>query len=235
MFENGYKANVEYSPYILNEDEAEIYFDAIFSNEDLTDDECQDKYYDVISEVDEEDYLPLAFMAAVKSGREQFVSEHVDDMDLAGEDDYGLSYLAEAATAEIEQLLLDSGAMWDDEHYEGYPFAMSSYENQIISYTESFRKDVLRAYCENFDVSEKKIAKWLDDIDEIDEDFERVDEFEEDMEAIGVYSDGKELEFSDRTYEDGDYLKDLLEELGFDVCFMGDEWKLNTVGVWYVE
>ena len=55
------------------------------------------------------------------------------------------------------------------------------------------------------------------------------------MEALGVNVNDDEIEFIDMTDEDGMMLRDLIEELGWDLDFEGESWKFETNGVYFIK
>ena len=58
--------------------------------------------------------------------------------------------------------------------------------------------------------------------------------FADDMEALGICVEDNEIVFEDKVDSDGWELRDLLEELGWDCSFEGEQWKFETNGVYFI-
>ena len=52
---------------------------------------------------------------------------------------------------------------------------------------------------------------------------------------MGISAEDGDIAFSDMVGDGGYSTKELLEELGWDCSFEGDSWKLETLGVYFID
>lgn len=172
--------------------------------------EHEDKYNE---EEHEYELAEFAFRTAIRVGNVEYVEEHVEDFDLNDNGDSS-SYLNETEDEEMQELLMDHGAFRSWEDYSDCRFAMETVNGTILAFASEFQKEVFEKYTEE---------------QNDDEEIKQV------MELLGITIEGDELKFADLTDTLGDEVKDLIEDLGWDCDFEGDNWKLETCGVYFIK
>ena len=184
------------------------------------------------------DLADYTFREAIRSGNREYVEAHAEDFDL-NDGDGCSTYLYETDDEEMQELLMDCGAFRSWEDYEDCLFAVETVNWEILSFDPDFQKEAYEQYKEEFGLTDEQIMKILgqDDEDEEDETEEpETDRYvEDDMEALGVSFEDGEPQFMDMISSGGSETKELLEELGWSCSFEGDSWKLETVGVYFID
>ena len=94
----------------------------------------------------------------------------------------------------------------------------------------------MQKYLETYNLSEDDVIAMFDDEDAA-ESFEDEQSrcFSDDMDAMGISVNDGEITFEDKVDCDGWELRELLECLGWSCSFEGDSWKLETIGVYFIE
>ncbi len=173
----------------------------------------------------------FAFRTAVQMGNTEYIECYIDEIDLNDEGGYS-SYLYETDDEEIKELLMDHGAFKSWEDYEDCRFAMETVNGDILAFDSDFQKEVFEKYKEKYDLTEEKISAILSDED-FEEELDR--DVAEDLDTMCVSVEDGDFSFKSVPGEGGGYaLKELLEELGWDCDFEGDSWKLETIGVYFI-
>ena len=205
---------------------------------DETDIEEIENYLDENGEEYDGDIYEVAFREAVRSGNAEYVEAHIEDVDLNDEGGSS-SYLAETEDEEIQELLIDHGAFRNmDEYCEGdYRFAMETVNNEILAFDESFQEEVFKAYLKFAGLTKKKLIDILETGEEDEEEeFESVSgSISDDMDEIGVEIEDGEISFCDKVGESSQYITDILDAIGIEYEFEGEDWKLQTTGVYFVK
>lgn len=177
------------------------------------------------------DIAEYAFREAIRSGNYQYVEEHADDFDL-NDSDGASSFIEETDDDEMKTLLMDHGAFKSYDDYSECRYAMETVNGNILAFDPDFQRAVYEKYKEITGLTEERIREIIAD-GGYDEELDR--EVESEMGEIGVIITESGVEFEDREYENGYDLNDLLEDLGYELSFEGDSWKLETVGVYFIK
>ena len=112
-------------------------------------------------------------------------------------------------------------------------FALDSYG--IEKAYEEFQKEVFQRYLEKYGITKDQVVTMFDDEDAVESFEDESDRcFADDMEALGICVEDNEIVFEDKVDSDGWELRDLLEELGWDCSFEGEQWKFETNGVYFI-
>lgn len=202
-------------------------------------DEVED-YVEHYGDLYEKDLNEFAFREAIRCGAADYVRDHAEDFDLNDADGCS-SYLYLTENKDIQEILMDHGAFksWDD--YDECRFACETVNWEILAFDGDFQKEVFEEYLRVTGLTREKIIRMLTDEDyDAEEDDELTEEqrdrwFEEDFEALGVCVEDGQLTFYDMVGDSGSGTQQLLEELGWSCDFEGDSWKLNTVGVYFID
>ena len=196
---------------------------------------------DYLSEHEDEydgDLWDFAFREAIRQGNFAYVEANIEDVEL--NDEMGLStYLNETDDACMRELLFDNGARASMEDYADYSFATDTVNWSIISFDPDLQQEAFEKYLEVHGLTEEDAIRFLEEgIDEAQEAKEEEEEysFEDDMATLGVEAEDGQISFRDMSWADGgDAAKELLEALGWDCQFEGQRWKLETLGVYFIE
>lgn len=182
----------------------------------------------------EEDLCEIAFRMAVQGGYKDYVSAHTDDVELNDEGGSS-SYLDDAPDEEMEQILLSAGAYRSWEDYDGCSIAIETLEWTLLSFDEAFQDAVYQRFLKVSGLSEEDIAAYLRNNGEDEPDVDDGPSLEWACEVLQIHlTDGKVcMNYYDYGDEAGD-LMDFAEELGWDFDFEGDDWKLETNGVYFI-
>lgn len=200
-----------------------------------------DEIEEYIGEVEEhysDDLSEFTFREAIRCGATNYVEAYAGDFDLNDGDGYS-TYLYETEDPNMQEILMDHGAFksWDD--YADCRFAVETVNGEILAFDSDFQVEVFEKYLEFTGLTKAKIIQMLDEDydqdedDELPEDLDRY--FEEDFEAMGISAEDGDIAFSDMIGDGGYSTKELLEELGWDCSFEGDSWKLETLGVYFID
>ena len=126
---------------------------------------------------------------------------------------------------------------WDN--YYDCRFAVETTEHEIIAFNDNLQAELFEKYLTFTGLTKAKIIQMLaDDYNEgEDEDLPEGSKrcFEDDFEAMGISVEDGKIVFSNMVGERGFSTKELLEELGWECSFEGDSWKLETIGVYFIE
>lgn len=149
------------------------------------------------------------------------------------------SYLYDTDDPEIRKILRDNGAFRSIDDFEGCRFAMETMNGEIIAFDSEFQWEVFQAYLKEYGLTEEKVIEMLSEGYDVDEDEDLPEDFdyfyEEEFSALGItLKDGK-IVLEDMWGNSGCGTRELLEQLGWDCDFEGDSWKLETIGVYYID
>ena len=177
------------------------------------------------------DLADFAFRAAIQSGNIKYVDHHAADFNLNDGDGYS-TYLDEADDKEMQEVLMDHGALrsWDD--YEDCRFAMETVNGEIIAFDSDFQQEVFRKYKRKYKLSNARICEIISEgfsDDESDRDVES------DLETMGISVDDEEFSFDTECADNGYELMELLKDLGWDCEFEGNAWSLQPTGVYFIK
>lgn len=184
------------------------------------------------------DLYEFAFREAIRCGALNYVEAYAGDFDLNDADGYS-TYLYETDDPTMQEILMDHGAFrsWDD--YVDCRFAVETVNGSILAFDDAFREEVLEKYLSAAGLTREKVIGMLDgdyDPEETPTLSENLDRcIEEDFDALGVSVEAEKIVFSYMIGENGYQTRELLEELGWECDFEGDSWKLETIGVFYIE
>ncbi len=109
---------------------------------------------------DESTLVEAAFREAVRCGNREYIEEHIDDIDLNDNIDSS-SYLDDAEDPEIEALLLDYGAFRSMDNYYDCTFAVTAWDNRIVSFDSSFQAEVYEAYKAKYQLTDEALAQFV--------------------------------------------------------------------------
>lgn len=197
-----------------------------------------EEYIDSVEEYYGDNLEEFTFREAVSAGAKNYVKSHADDFDLNDCDGYS-SYLYETDDQDMKDILMNCGAFrsWDD--YDECRFAAETVNNQILAFDPDFQKEVFDAYLKQTQLTRDKVIQMLTEDYDMDEDDDLPDDFdrdiEDDFDAMGIILEDGVIAFKDMTNEQDYGTQDLLEELGWECEFEGDSWKLETIGVYFIE
>jgi len=195
-----------------------------------------DSYIEEVGDDYAGDIVEVAFRIAVRTGAANYVTENVDTVELNDDDGFS-SYLFAAANSEIEEILMDNGALRPMDWYDDYRFSVESVNWEILAFDEDFQQEVFDKLLEVTGLTEEDVAELLsgNEPEELDlpDDFS---DYEDVFESLGISlnSDG-EVELTDMVGSDGSATMSYLEALGWSCEFEGDSWKLQTTGVYFIE
>ncbi len=175
----------------------------------------------------------FAFRTAVQLGNADYVEDHVSNIDL-NDGDGCSTYLYETDDEGIQEILLRHGAFrsWDD--YEDCRFAVETVNGDILAFDPDFQAEVYVKYKEKYGLTDEDVKKILAGNSDENE-YER--DVWEDLLAIGILDIDGEIVFNEKDADgslDGYLIKDILEELGWELEFEGESWKLETIGVFFI-
>lgn len=212
--------------------------DALFAAAKETDD-----YSAIEALVEEADNFRIdkyAFGKAVELGCLTYVDDHAEDsnVELNDPDEGYCTWLYSTDNQEIIQCLRDHGAwrQWDDFRSDEFLFAYETNCGYILALDDDFQKEVLKAYLDQNGLTEQDIIDFFEAGDGYEAPEDADYDLEEDLSALGVtFDDGKITFFFPDDEWAGRAFCDVMESLGWDTEFEGDSWKLETIGVYYIE
>lgn len=195
---------------------------------------------DFIEENSEEfdDLAEMIFRKAVALSCKTYVEDHADDIELNDADEGHSTYLYETDDEEIREILRDHGAWrdWDDFRDGDYLFAYETNGGYILALDDDFQKEVFKAYLDQNGLTEQDIIDFFEAGDDYEAPEDAEYDLEEDLSALGVTVEDGEISFFFPDDEwAGRAFCDVMEGLGWDTEFEGDSWKLETIGVYYIE
>lgn len=178
----------------------------------------------------------LAFRVAVRCECYDYVEEHIEDIELNDEEGFS-TYLYETENSDILQLLMEHGAFRSWEDYGGCRFAMETVNGTILACDPDFLIEVLEKYLEDIGLTAEKAAAMLEkDYDPEEDDPVDARELRSALDSLHCRVKRGRLLPGDPIGDDcGWELKELIEDLGWDMEFEGDSWTLETLGVYFVE
>ena len=181
-----------------------------------------------------DDIYEFAFREAIRQGVTDYIEEYAENFDL--NDGCGYStYLHETDDEEIQELLMDLGAFRSWDEYSDCKFAVETVNGSILAFDGDFQKEAFAKYLETCGIKEDDIIAMFEDEEKADEfDAEHDRYFFEEMEMLGITVEDGEISFVDKVDSDGGMLRDLLEDLGWNCAFEGEQWKLETNGVYFI-
>lgn len=194
--------------------------------------EDPDALDDFIAEY-EDDYPDLAeyaFLLAVRNGNMEYVEAHINDIELNNGDDGNSEYLYETDDEEMKDLLMTYGALYPWDWYDDRKFAVETTGQTIIALDSDFQQEVYEKYKTHFDLTDAQISNIVAGKESMD-----TQNVAEDMKALGVSFEDSAPVFEFMYGKNGYTLMDLLETLGWECEFEGSSWKLDTVGVYFID
>ena len=130
---------------------------------------------------------------------------------------------------------MECGAFRSWEDYDDCRFATETVNGTILVFYEEFQKEVFQRYLEMHGITQDQVVTMFDDEDAVESFEDESDRcFADDREALGICVEDNEIVFEDKVDSDGWELRDLLEELGWDCSFEGEQWKFETNGVYFI-
>lgn len=188
------------------------------------------------------DLMTTALELAVETGNTDYVEKHIDDFDA-----WDLQYLLDIAEGnpEMIELLNDHGVYHEWEYYDGSRFALETVNGTVLSFDPEFQKEVWAKYMEEHNLKDERVVELLEKLSTGEDLSEEEEELEMACELlkVSISDDGTlqlgEYEWSGEVESEcgasGFDLVELLENLGYDIKFVGERWKLETNGVYYLE
>lgn len=173
----------------------------------------------------------LVFRTAVRCGAVYYVEEHADDVNLNDRSGHS-SYFAETDSEEMKELLWEMGAARQKKDLSHCRFLMEEVSGSIVKYDLSFQQEVFKEFMAENCLTEKLLVSLyearggLDDIDI---------SLEDNLYAIGVDVSETGIAYRDLTGDDGDDLKDILEDLGWLCEYEGPADSDSIDGYYYIE
>ncbi len=221
---------------------------------DIISSAMETKYLDEIEELVEEykslcdendleysSYEKEVFAIAVRTGNEEYIEEHAEDFDLNSAENYWgdpyCPFLNETEDEGIRQVLLDHGAFVDWENYDTCPFATDTSNWFVISFTADFQEEVFGKILEYLGYDEDEFFETVEDWDQADSVFVGEYSLSDLMKYMEWEPEDGEIRFQDFGYttsENGAKIMDVLEELGYELDFIGTQSKFETTGVYYL-
>lgn len=188
------------------------------------------------------DLADTAFCIAIRVGCKAYVQDHCDDVELNREDGWSSPYLDETDDKDMRDLLISCGARVNWMEYDGYSLAIETVNYSVLSFTESFQDAVFQKLLSVLSLTSTQLAEILADEKAL-ENYQMpsvLDEFslEEVCEALQIELDEGDVSLSSFGYmdsDDGSNVKDIVEALGWQFDFEGQEWGLGASGVYYIE
>ena len=197
-------------------------------------DNCEGAYYSDLKE--------FAFRTAVRQNALHYVEAHADDVELNDEDYLSnwrsSSYFDDSKTEEMNRLLAECGAVHDETYHAHDYFAMETNQGRILSFT--IQQEVFFQYMDYIGLTPKDVFRICEEKDynqaEDESTPKHIDRnIVEDLNRLGLYVWKGRIHFHDVTGEDGWSVKDLLEDIGYDLEFEGESERYEVNGVYYIE
>ena len=185
------------------------------------------------------DLEKFTFREAVRCGATHYVEDQAESIDLNDMEGGGYSsYLYENKNPEMQKILMRHGAFksWDD--YGNCRFACETVNDGILAYDGSFQEEVFEKYLEKHGLTREKIIQIMGDDDDEEEDSSKISrwDYEEDLGNMGVRVSGGGIDFYGMAGEEGGRAAmELVESLGWDCEFEGDDWHFNMCGVYFIK
>lgn len=184
------------------------------------------------------DVNDFTFREAIRVGATNYVEAYASDFDLNDGAGYS-TYLYETDDPDMQEILMDHGAFKSLDDYVDCRFAVETVNGEILAFDSDFQQEVFEKYLEVTGLTKDKIIQMLaddydqDEDEDLPEDFDRY--IEEDFEALGIELEDGDISLIDKVGDRGYGTRVLIEELGWDCKFEGDSWKLETLGVYFVD
>lgn len=193
------------------------------------------------NEIEDENLGQKALELAVESGCTDYVEEHIEDFDT-----WDMGYLLDLTEdPSMIEVLNDHGIYHEWEYYDGSRFALETVNGTVLSFDPDFHKEVWVKYMEEHNLSDESVVALLnklstgEDLNDEEEELEMVCDLlkvsvsDNGTLQLGEYGWSGEVE--SECGASGFDLVELLENLGYDIKFVGERWKLETNGVYYIE
>ncbi len=210
-----------------------------FESEDI--DRVEELVNEYEDDFDDENLGQKALELAVEAGCTDYVEEHIDDFDT-----WDMAYLMNLTDdPEMIETLNGHGIYHDWEYFDGFRFAYETVNGTVLSFDSDFQKEVWAKYMEEQSLNDERVVELLEkfstgeDLSEEEEELEmacellKVSVSEDGTLQLGEYGWSGEVE--SECGASGFDLVELLENLGYDIKFEGEQWKLETNGVYYLE
>ncbi|MCR5610625.1 MAG: hypothetical protein K6F68_02165 [Clostridiales bacterium] len=198
-----------------------------------------DRVEEIVNEyeddLEDEDLVKIALEIAVECGNTDYVEEHIEDYDT-----WDMGYLMNLTDdPNMIETLNEHGVYHDWDYFADFRFAYETVEGSLLAFDSDFQKEAWEKYLAYKGLTEQIVISALsgDDIENGDIDSEDV-EFACGLLGVALVDGALSINDPDIDNDpnvDGWSIVELLREIGYDVNFEGESWKLETSGVYYIE